>query len=54
MLPYALVCAVDNSANGLSVHQGGPVQVSLFTHPHPLPRPLSLSLYARARAGLSK
>ena len=25
-LPYVLVCAVDNSANGLSAHPGGPVQ----------------------------
>mmetsp|Transcript_43526 Transcript_43526/g.137709 ORF Transcript_43526/g.137709 Transcript_43526/m.137709 type:complete len:311 (-) Transcript_43526:834-1766(-) len=25
-LPYVLVCAVDNSANGLSLHPGGPVQ----------------------------
>ena len=25
-VPYVLVCAVDNSANGLSLHPGGPVQ----------------------------
>lgn len=25
-MPYVLVCAIDNSANGLSLHPGGPVQ----------------------------
>jgi len=25
-VPYVLVCAIDNSANGLSLHPGGPVQ----------------------------